>query len=177
MTASTNWPRIGPAACRATTQENDLRREANPQLDEHLTASPQVVDPSREPSQGGDTGSNPVGTTRENVRVRGASSTRYPPSAPLEHLRQRLGTDPQRPGHGGLGVAPTHAPKRRSVRGPGLRRLRLGRSSIRPGLLTGARSSGARSTFGRATPPDRSGEFRAQAPSTGVGGRENGAYM
>jgi hypothetical protein len=44
MTASTDWPRIGPAAYRATTQENDLRREANPELDEHLTASPQVVE-------------------------------------------------------------------------------------------------------------------------------------
>jgi hypothetical protein len=44
MTASTDWPRIGPAAYCATTQENDLRREANPQLDEHLTASPQVVE-------------------------------------------------------------------------------------------------------------------------------------
>jgi hypothetical protein len=43
MTASTNWPRIGPAAYRATTQEKELRRAANPQVGEHLTASPQVV--------------------------------------------------------------------------------------------------------------------------------------
>jgi hypothetical protein len=41
--ASTDWPRIGPAAYRATTQEDGLRGEANPQLDDRLIASPQVV--------------------------------------------------------------------------------------------------------------------------------------
>jgi hypothetical protein len=44
MTASTDWPRIGPAAYRATTQEDGLRREANPQADSHFIAWPQVVE-------------------------------------------------------------------------------------------------------------------------------------
>ena len=43
MTASTDWPRIGPAAYRAATREDGLRREANPQLDGHLRASLQVA--------------------------------------------------------------------------------------------------------------------------------------
>jgi hypothetical protein len=64
-TASTDWRRIGPAAYLATTQEDGLRREANVQVDSHFIASPQVVDPPREHSQGGDTGSNPVGTTMQ----------------------------------------------------------------------------------------------------------------
>jgi hypothetical protein len=61
-----NWPRIGPAAYRTMTQEDGMRGEANSQVDGHLIASPQVAESSREPSQGGDTGSNPVGTTRGN---------------------------------------------------------------------------------------------------------------
>jgi hypothetical protein len=44
MTTSTCWPRIGPATYRATTQEDGLRREAYSQVDEHLMASPQVVE-------------------------------------------------------------------------------------------------------------------------------------
>jgi hypothetical protein len=44
MTTSTCSPRIGPATYRATTQEDGLRREAYSQVDEHLMASPQVVD-------------------------------------------------------------------------------------------------------------------------------------
>jgi len=63
--AVANWPRIGPAAYRTMTQEDGLRGEANSQVDGHLIASPQVAVSSREPSQGGDTGSNPVGTTIE----------------------------------------------------------------------------------------------------------------
>jgi hypothetical protein len=43
MTASTDWPRIGPAAYRAATREDGLRREANPQLDGHLTTSLQAA--------------------------------------------------------------------------------------------------------------------------------------
>jgi hypothetical protein len=43
MTGSTDWPRIGPAAYRAATQDDGLRREANPQADGHLMASPQVA--------------------------------------------------------------------------------------------------------------------------------------
>ena len=39
-----NWPRIGPATYCTTTQEDELRREANPQLDKHLKASPQVAE-------------------------------------------------------------------------------------------------------------------------------------
>jgi hypothetical protein len=39
-----NWPRIGPATYCAMTQEDELRREANPQLDKHLKASPQVAE-------------------------------------------------------------------------------------------------------------------------------------
>src|SRR5215216_1704309 len=73
MTASTDWPRIGPATYGATTQEDELRREANPQLDEHLKASPQVAELAREPSQGGDTGSNPVGTTSKGAGQRACS--------------------------------------------------------------------------------------------------------
>jgi hypothetical protein len=42
MTASTNWPRIGPAAYRATTREDGLRREANVHVDSHFVPSPQV---------------------------------------------------------------------------------------------------------------------------------------
>src|SRR5215211_9427398 len=42
MTASTTWPRIGPAAYRATMPEDELQREANPLPDAHLMASPQV---------------------------------------------------------------------------------------------------------------------------------------
>src|SRR6266542_3127072 len=44
MTASTDWPRIGPAVYCATTQEDELRREENPQVDKHLKASPQVAE-------------------------------------------------------------------------------------------------------------------------------------
>jgi hypothetical protein len=44
MTTSTCWPRIGPATYRATTQEDRVRREANPQVDDHLMSSPQVVE-------------------------------------------------------------------------------------------------------------------------------------
>jgi hypothetical protein len=65
--AVANWPRIGPAAYRTMTQEDGLRGEANSQVDGHLIASPQVAVSSREPSQGGDTGSNPVGTTSKRT--------------------------------------------------------------------------------------------------------------
>jgi hypothetical protein len=65
--AVANWPRIGPAAYRTMTQEDGLRGEANSQVDGHLIASPQVAVSSREPSQGGDTGSNPVGTTTKRT--------------------------------------------------------------------------------------------------------------
>ena len=44
MTPSTDWPRIGPAAYRTTTQEDELRGEANPQVDGHFIASPQVAE-------------------------------------------------------------------------------------------------------------------------------------
>jgi hypothetical protein len=44
MTTSTWWPRIGSATYRATTQEDRVRREANPHAGEHLMASPQVVE-------------------------------------------------------------------------------------------------------------------------------------
>jgi hypothetical protein len=44
MTTSTCWPRIGPATYRTTTQEDQVRREANTQVDEHLKASAQVVE-------------------------------------------------------------------------------------------------------------------------------------
>jgi hypothetical protein len=47
-----------------------VRREANTQVDEHLKASPQAVESTREPSQGGDTG---PGTTSGNVALLGAS--------------------------------------------------------------------------------------------------------
>jgi hypothetical protein len=43
-----NWPRIGPAAYRTTTQEDGLRGEANSQVDGHLITSLQVVESSRE---------------------------------------------------------------------------------------------------------------------------------
>jgi hypothetical protein len=36
--------RIGPATYRTTTQEDQVRREANTQVDEHLKASAQVVE-------------------------------------------------------------------------------------------------------------------------------------
>ena len=39
-----NWPRLGPATYCAMTQEDELRIEANPQLDKHLKASPQVAE-------------------------------------------------------------------------------------------------------------------------------------
>src|SRR5512132_4460574 len=44
MTTSTCWPRIGPAKYRTTTLEDQVRREANTQVDEHLKASAQVVE-------------------------------------------------------------------------------------------------------------------------------------
>ena len=44
MTTSTCWPPIGPATYRTTTQEDQVRREANTQVDEHLNASAQVVE-------------------------------------------------------------------------------------------------------------------------------------
>jgi hypothetical protein len=48
MTAATDWPRIGPATHCAMTQEDEWRREANPQVDDHLMASPQPAEsPSR----------------------------------------------------------------------------------------------------------------------------------
>jgi hypothetical protein len=43
MTAPSEWPRNGPAAYRATTQEDKSPREPNPQVEGHLVASPQVV--------------------------------------------------------------------------------------------------------------------------------------
>ena len=36
MTTSTCWPRIGPATYRTTTQADQVRGEANTQVDEHL---------------------------------------------------------------------------------------------------------------------------------------------
>src|SRR4029450_8449765 len=62
MTGSTGWPRIGRAAYCVTTQADEFRREENPQLDSYLRASPQA-ESAPGTSQGGDTGSNPVGTT------------------------------------------------------------------------------------------------------------------
>jgi hypothetical protein len=44
MTAATDWPRIGPATHCAMTQEDEWRREANPQVDDHLMATPQVAE-------------------------------------------------------------------------------------------------------------------------------------
>jgi hypothetical protein len=44
MTTSTCWPRIGPARYRTTTHEDQVRREAYSQVDEHLKASAQVVE-------------------------------------------------------------------------------------------------------------------------------------
>src|SRR5262245_41151218 len=35
---------MGPAAYRATTKKDGLRNEANPQVDSHIIASPQVVE-------------------------------------------------------------------------------------------------------------------------------------
>jgi hypothetical protein len=37
-------PRLGPAAYRATTQEDGLRREANAHVDSRFVPSPQVVE-------------------------------------------------------------------------------------------------------------------------------------
>src|SRR6266498_6040969 len=93
MTASTDWPRIGPATYGATTQEDELRREANPQLDEHLKASPQVAESAREPSQGGDTGSNPVWDYQQKRRIRGCVST---PNT----VQTRIWATGKSPGHG-----------------------------------------------------------------------------
>lgn len=39
---ATDWPRIGPAAYHATTHEDGLRKEANPQVDRYFAPSPQV---------------------------------------------------------------------------------------------------------------------------------------
>lgn len=66
MTASTNWPRIGPAAYRATTREDGFRREANAHVDSFraLTAGGGI---RRENPLKVDTGSNPIGTTRGNA--------------------------------------------------------------------------------------------------------------
>jgi hypothetical protein len=44
MTSSTDWPRIGPARHRTTTQQDRLRREANPQVEGRFIASPQVME-------------------------------------------------------------------------------------------------------------------------------------
>jgi hypothetical protein len=60
--ASTDWPRIGPATYRATTQADGLRREANPHVDSHFMASLQVAETAHGTLSSGDTGSNPVRT-------------------------------------------------------------------------------------------------------------------
>jgi hypothetical protein len=65
-----NWPRIGPATYCTTTQEDELRREANPQLDWYLKASPQVAESVPGTLSSGDTG---PGTTSGNVALLGAS--------------------------------------------------------------------------------------------------------
>jgi hypothetical protein len=59
MTASPDWPRR-PRGVSRNDRRDGLPREANPHVSRHLIASPQWVTPRREPSQGGDPGSNPV---------------------------------------------------------------------------------------------------------------------
>ena len=47
-----------------------IDQEPNPQISGTFPPPPQVIDSARAPSQGGDTGSNPVGTTRKSTGQR-----------------------------------------------------------------------------------------------------------
>jgi hypothetical protein len=46
-----------------------IDQEPDPQISGTLLPPPQITDSARSASQGGDTGSNPVGTTSENPQV------------------------------------------------------------------------------------------------------------
>ena len=84
-----NWPRIGPATYCAMTQEDELRREANPQLDKHLKASPQVAESVLGTSQGGDTVRTPLG-------LPGETSLNEVPHPPDIHLHRSPRLSPWR---------------------------------------------------------------------------------
>ncbi len=102
MTASTRWPRIDPAAYRATTHEDELRREANLQVDRHPMASLQVAEAARatlsrwrhgfksrwdyfeQQERSGSRSSHPAGFRRWQPRPRSVGLV--PPPGRLEHL-------------------------------------------------------------------------------------------